>query len=390
MYVNLNEAFRFDNISIDGDMGYFIASVFGEGERLFSVDLKTNELTFICKFPEENDSAHAHPFCVKHNDFIYCLPVEKPNILRFNLKDKTWKEFSTDPSLSLQPNVTFAWNTGEYINMFMFNKCAMLSFDLKNNVQKTLYALSEAAPCSYDVCVDPANANICYTASYEEPKILKWDLNSMKCKTYFVPNMNEGIGSFVLHNSVFFITGYDSGDVYRWEIENNEVLKIKNDWNVKSCGSIPLLVGSRVLNNIIFFFSSVDKYIYYLPSNGVQIKRIAIPKSMTNVKIPSTYSLYSLHVKYDFVYTKDNIVGFYSYYDASIYEFNTINFEFKKLEYNMEIDNWEALMQSTHLNITMEGYDFYNEVFNYWLAHKRIESEGQSNIGYEILSLVKE
>ncbi|WP_026766448.1 hypothetical protein [Selenomonas ruminantium] len=391
MYNAIDEFFRTDNICIDGFTGYFISYDFGEGEHLFSVNYKTRELKYLSKIPQIEKLFRAHPYCIKNNNIIYCLPANGKDILCYDFDSDKWNIIVTDDKMMDCPEIIFAWVDKGILYAFISKYGIMSRISLEDGKQSFLYPPQKSIPCGYDVAVNSQKTHICYTAKINENKIFRWNMDLMKCDVYMVPHMNEGIGTIALIDNTLYMTGYTSGDIYIWEIGETNTLHIENKVEIISGKEGSVFIQSRVINRILLFFSSHDNYVYYFDTDNLLIERFPIPIESNRRWFDFiNHSIYKS--QYELQYTKGQCVGIYSYHNHSVYEFDSLEKKFKKMEFIIDDYNWKCAIKSIGCQKMKEQYDLSTQVYWYLLHHKPNESlsECKKNVGESIWSVISQ
>lgn len=216
-------------VTVDG----YIYTFSNDYNALFKI--KNNNVEFICKLEEEpNFYRVMFGSALKYNDDIIFLPALSKYIVRYNTKTNVTKYFKTKyaDGYSRCTNGAYIWN--DYLYTPLTQKNDVLKINLKDNTVKSFETIlkkdENLSDCSF--YATKQKENLLFIACNNKNKFIIWNMLDDTYSVVNVPIEANGIYDIAIdENNCFYFLSQSKKDIFRWDIEKNEInciLKLSN------------------------------------------------------------------------------------------------------------------------------------------------------------------
>lgn len=334
-----------DNWWVEEDKAFFCGTRIS---ALFRVDMNSLQCEVIAWLPE-NDKIDffVHPYCLKHKNFIVCLPGTGKEIWYYDIEQAVWKKTEIDNDGQFIISVKSYNQTGGRIWLLEYDKGKILQFNLDKKIVEKEYYL----PCdNHEVYFGEYVVvhNKLYTTV--ENRVYCIDAKSENVIVYEVPEIRAGLYTICYDGINFWLGGYCK-EIYIWNPQQG-LIKILTEfperfgiYHFPGVPNIDYNTFTREVEEGPFFQYSIclGQYVWYFPaqSNGVvYIDRETYEIHFLEIKeeqetMESLKRDYANKFLFEYI-REDRYIGIYSILNKKVFEIDTVALCVKYRQYELD------------------------------------------------------
>ena len=328
-----------DNWWVEGKLAYICVRKMG---AVLSVDMDEQRCELVTSFPQCKESAQlTNSFCIKLDNFIFCIPYEETNIGYYDLDKDVWETIETgcrkrmiictDTYQACEGRIWLAEYYGKKI----------YQINLKDRVLEKQYCISSGNECIHGEYVVVGMNLYCVV----ENCIYCIDTSSSEIFRYQILDAEDELYTICYDGCNFWLSG-NTKEICIWNPNEGIIRKIYGleelgyfNWTNKIIkNNLPVFLHSVVIGSHIWYIPlQANMPIIYIDTTDYQIHIFEIAKEKESEK-----SLVDRGsgFKYIFLYTReDRYIGLFSHKNEIIWEIDTISLraEEKTISFNKKV-----------------------------------------------------